>query len=90
MTILTLINYFRKLIIHFLSPIPHKVVFRDFAYFLGTANLRSNSLLVRTITIACMIPCQKLILHNLIFIDVVLGRTLGEIVALNLFTKTER
>ena len=42
---------------------------------LGTANLRNNSLLVRTISIACMIPSQTL---NLIFIGVVLGRSLGE------------
>ena len=40
--------------------------------------LKSNSLLLRTISTACMIPCQRLIVHNLVFIDVVIGRSLGE------------
>ena len=62
----------------FLFIIPHKVVFKDFAYFLGTANLRNNSLLVRSIFIACTIPCQKLFLLKLIFIDIVLGISVEE------------
>ena len=95
MTFYTLINYFKKLILCFLFTIPDKIVFKDFAYFLGTANLRNNLLLVRTIlvrpiSIACTIPCQKLIVPNLIFSGVVLGRRLGKITALNHFTKPER
>ena len=43
----------------FFFTIPHKVVCNHFAYFLGTANLRNNSLLVRTISIVCAIPCQR-------------------------------
>ena len=62
----------------FSFTIPHKVVFKDFACFLGTVNLRNNPLLVRTISITCMIPCQRIIVPNLIFIGVVLGRSLGE------------
>ena len=85
-TFSTLINYFRKLI-YFSLTIPHKVVFKDFACFLGTANLRNNSLLAQTISIACMIPSERLIVPNLIFIGVVLGKRLGEIAALNLFAK---
>ena len=83
MTFSTLINYYRKLI-YFSLTIPHKVVFKDFACFLGTANLRNNTLLARTISIACMIPSERLIVPNLIFIGVVLGKRLGEIAALNL------
>ena len=58
--------------------IPHKVVFKDFACFLGTAYLRNNSLMVKTISITCMIPYQRLIVPNLIFIGVVAGRSLGK------------
>ena len=47
-------------LIYFLFTIPHKVAFKDFAYFLGTANLRNKSLLVRTISNECTIPCQTL------------------------------
>ena len=74
----------------FSITIPHKIVFKDFPYFLGTDNLRNNSLLVRTISIACKIACQRLIVPNLLFIGVVLGKSLGrEIAALNLFTKPD-
>ena len=73
--------------IHLLSTIPHEVLFKDFTYFLGTVNLRSNSLLVSTVFIACIFPCQKLIFLNLILIGVVLGRRWEKIAALNLFTK---
>ena len=38
-------------IIMFLFTIPYEVVCKHFAYFLGTANLKKNSLLVRTISI---------------------------------------
>ena len=55
-------NYFRKLI-YFSFTIPHKVVFKDFACFLGTANLRNNSSLVSTIPITC----QRFIVPNLNF-----------------------
>ena len=87
MTFYTLINYFKKLILCFLFTIPDKIVFKDFAYFLGTANLRNILLLVRTISIACTIP---LIVPSLIFIGVALGKRLGKIPALNLFTKPKR
>ena len=91
MTFFILINYFRKLILYFLFTIPHKVSsFQGFCLLLWTANLRNNSLLVKIISIACMIPCQILIVPNLIFIGVALGRDLREIAALNLFTKPER
>ena len=49
-----------------------------FAHFLETANLRNISLLVRTISITCAIPCKKLFVRNLTFIDVVLGKNLEE------------
>ena len=78
MTFYTLINYFRKLISYFLFTIPHKVSsFQGLLLLLRTANLRNNSLLVKTISIACMIPCQRLIVSNLVFIGVVLGRDFG-------------
>ena len=35
----------------FLFTIPHEVGYKHFAHFLGTANLRNNFLLVRTISI---------------------------------------
>ena len=38
-------------LIYFLFTIPHEAVFKDFGYYLETANLRSKSLLVRTISI---------------------------------------
>ena len=89
MTFYTFINYFRKLILYFSFTIPHKVVSKDFVYFLGTANLRNNSSLVRTISIACMILCQRLIVPNVILIDsVVLGRSLGKNSCSEYFYKT--
>ena len=78
MTFHTLINYFRKLIFYFLFTILDKVVFKDFSYFLGTANLTNNSLLVRTKSIVCMISRPRLIALNLIFIGVDLGKRLVE------------
>ena len=87
-TFYTLINFFRKLIQYFSFTITHKVVFKDFACFLGTANLRSNSLLVRTMTITCRIPCKRLIVLNLIFIGAVLARRLGENSCSESFYKT--
>ena len=60
----------------FSFTIPHKEIFKDLACFLGTGSLRNNSLLVRTISIAWMIPCQRLTVPNLIFIGVILGRRL--------------
>ena len=65
-------------IITFLFTIPHEAVCKHFAYFLGTANLRNNSLLARTISVVCTIPCQTLFVPNLIFIGVVLERSLEE------------
>ena len=62
----------------FLFAIPHKVVYKDFAYFLRTVNLRNNSLLGRTMSTACMIPCQRLFAPNIIFISVVLENSLEE------------
>ena len=73
------IQQFLKIrLLYFSFAIPHKVVFKDFAYFLGTVNLRSTSLLVRTISIACTIPCQRLIIPSLSFIGVVQGGSLYE------------
>ena len=43
----------------------------DFAYILGTANLKNNSLLVRVISIACLIPSP-----NTVILGVILGRSL--------------
>ena len=43
----------------------------DFAYILGTANLKNNSLLVRVISIACLIPSP-----NTVILAVILGRSL--------------
>ena len=65
-------------LLFFLFTIPHKVVFKDFVYFLGIANLKNISLLLSTISTACAIPCLRLFVTNLIFIDVVLGRGLEE------------
>ena len=78
MTFRTFINYFMELLLHFSYTIPHEGVFIDFIYFLGIVNLRNNPLLVRTISIACMIPCQRIFAPNLIFTGVVLGRSLWE------------
>ena len=61
----------------FLFTIPHEVVCKHFASFLGTVNLRNNSLVARSISIVCTIPCQKLFAPNLIFIGVVLERRLA-------------
>ena len=43
----------------------------DFAHILGTANLKNNSLLVRVISIACLIPSP-----NTVILGVILGRSL--------------
>ena len=64
-------------------------IFIYYAYFLGTANLRNNSLLVRTISIVCTIPCQRLFVPNLILIGVVLERSLEEKSCSESFYKTE-
>ena len=87
MTFCKFINHFRKLLLYFSYTIPHKVVFKNFTFFLRTVNLRNNSLLVRTTSIACTIPCQILFVPNLILVGVVLGRSLADNTALNLFTK---
>ena len=58
--------------------IPHEVGCKNCAYFLGTANLMNNSLLARTISMVCTVPCQKLFVPNLVFIGVVLERRLEE------------
>ena len=63
-------------IIMFLFTIPHEVVCIHFTYFLGTGNLRNNSLLANTISMVCTIPCQRLFVPDLIFIGVVLERSL--------------
>ena len=60
-------------LLYFLFTIPHKVVFKNLSYFSGTANLRNNSLLVRTISIAFMIPCQRPFNTNFVFICVCMG-----------------
>ena len=62
----------------FLFTIPHEVVCIHFTYFLGTGNLRKNSLLANIISMVCTIPCQRLLVPNLIFIGVVLERSLEE------------
>ena len=61
-----------------LLTIPHEGVRNNFAYVLGKVNLMNNSLLVRTILIVCTIPCQRFVVPNLIFIGVVLERSLEE------------
>ena len=71
-----------------LFTIPHEVVWEHFAYFLGMANLRNNSLLVKTISIACTIPCQRLFVPNSVFIGVVLERSLEENSCSKSFYKT--
>ena len=64
--------------------LPHWAVFKDFAYFLRTANLRYNSSLVRTIFITL-----RVFVFNLIFIGVILGRGLGGNIYAESFYKTE-
>ena len=63
-------------------------IFIYHAYFLGTANLRNNSLLVRTISMVCTIPCQRLFAPNLILIGEVLERSLEENCCSESFRKT--
>ena len=67
-------------LLYFYLPFQHKVVFKDFkdSYLLRTANLSRNSLLVKTISVACTIPCQRLFALNLISIGAILGRSLEE------------
>ena len=67
-----LINYFKKLVLHLLFTVPHKVVFKFFFKFLGTTNWRNNSLSVRTISMAYTIPCQRFFVPNLIVFGVLL------------------
>ena len=62
-------------IIMLLFTIPHEVVCKHFAYFLGTTDLRKNSLLPRTISMVYTIPYQRLFVPNLVFIGVVLERS---------------
>ena len=59
-------------------------VFKDFVYFLEIANLRKNSLLVTTTSIAYATAFQRHFVHNLLSISVVLGRRLEE----NSFSKS--
>ena len=73
---------------YFLFTIPYEVVFMDFAYFLVTADLRNNSLLVRIISITCTILWQRLFVPNSIFICVVLGKSLEENSCSESFYKT--
>ena len=75
-------------LLHFLFTIPHKIVFKDFVYFVGTDNLINKFLLVRIISIAYTIPCQKLYVLNLSFIGVVLGRRLEENICSQSFYKS--
>ena len=83
-----MIRIFKRLLqirlLYFLFTIPQKVVFKDFAYFLGATNLRNNSLLVSAISI----PCQGLFAPNSVFIGVVLGRSLEENSCSESFYKT--
>ena len=65
-------------IIMFLFTIPHEVVCKNFAYFLGIANLRKNSLYGTIPYMVCTIPCKRLFVPNLIFICAVLERNLKE------------
>ena len=65
-------------LLYFLFTIPYRKVFKDFPYFLGTGNLKKNSLLVMNTSITCTITCQRPIVPNLIVIGVVLGRSLEE------------
>ena len=63
-------------------------IFIYYAYFLKTANLRNISSLVRTISIVCTIPCQRLFVPNLILVGVVLERSLEENSCSESFNKT--
>ena len=74
----------------FLFTTPHEVVCKNFVYFLGTPNLRNNSLLIRTISIVCTIPCQRRFVPNSIFIGVVLERSLYENSCSESFLKNRR
>ena len=74
----------------FLFTIPHEVVCKHFAYFQRAANFRSNSLLVRIISIVCTIPCQRLFVPNLVFIVVVLERHLEKNSCSESFAKPEK
>ena len=65
-----------------------RYIFIYYVYFFGTANLRNNSLLARTISIVCTIPCQTLFVPNLLLIGVVLERTLEENSSSEFFYKT--
>ena len=88
MTFYTFTYYYRKLILYFLFPIPHKEIFKDFAYILGIVDLRNNSLLIRTVSITCTIPCQRRIVPKLILIGVILGGSLRENSCTESFYKT--
>ena len=68
----------------FLFTIPPEVVWKHFAYFLGTANSSNNSLQVRTISIVCTIHCQRVFVPNLTLVGIVLERSLEE----NSFTES--
>ena len=65
-------------LLYFLFTIPHKVIFKDSTYVLGTANLKNTSLLVRTISIACTIACQRLFIPNSVSIGFFVGTGLEE------------
>ena len=67
---------------YFSFTVPQKVVSKDFACFVGTANLRNKYLQSRTISITSMIPSQRIVAPNSIFNGVVLGRSFGEIATL--------
>ena len=73
----------------FLFTFLHEVVCKHFAYFLGTADLRDNSLLARTISMACTIRYQRLFVPKLVFIGINLERSLEKNSCLNLFRKPE-
>ena len=75
-------------IIIFLFTIPHEVVCKHFAYFLGTANLRNNFLLVRIISMVCTILCERVFVPNLTLVGIVLESSLEENSYLECFYKT--
>ena len=60
-----------------------------FCLLLGTADLRDNSLLARTISMACTIRYQRLFVPKLVFIGINLERSLEKNSCLNLFRKPE-
>ena len=74
----------------FLFTIPHKLVFKNFSYFLGTANLRNNSLLDTTRFMACIILSQRIFVPNWVFVDVFLGRRFRKNSSSESFYKTEK